>query len=266
MNVIIPVAGLGTRLRPQTYSRPKPLVSVAGKPVLGHVLDTLSSLTIDRIVFVTGYLGEQIEQYVTENYDFDAVFVNQGDPLGQSHAISKARGQIAGPTIIIFPDMIFEADLSGLEESDWDGAIFTKEVDDPRRFGIAELEGDRIVRLVEKPENPTSKLAIMGIYYVREVRKLFAAIERQMKEDRKTKGEYFLADALQLMIDEGARFTTRQATVWEDCGTPAAAGARQRRDRYSRLGRHPARLRRSDSEDHPFGDRPVRQHRRRSGR
>lgn len=222
MNVIIPVAGLGTRLRPLTWSRPKPLVSVAGKPVLGHVLDTLSGLTIDRVVFVTGYLGDQIEAYVRENYRFDAVFVNQGEPLGQSHAISKARGQIAGPTIVVFPDMVFDANLTTLEDSGWDGAIFVKEVDDPRRFGIVELDGERITALIEKPDIPASNLAIMGIYYVREVRKLFAAIERQMDENRTTKGEYFIADALQMMIDDGARFNACPATVWEDCGTPAA--------------------------------------------
>ncbi|HUG17294.1 MAG TPA: sugar phosphate nucleotidyltransferase [Thermomicrobiales bacterium] len=222
MNVIIPVGGLGTRLRPQTWSRPKPLVSVAGKPVLGHVLDSLTGLTLDRVVFVTGFLGDQIEEYVRSNYQYDAVFVRQEEPRGQSHAIIKARGQIAGPTIVIFPDMIFEADLESLESIDCDGAIFVKEVDDPRRFGVVVLDGDRVTHLIEKPDDPTSNLAVMGIYYVSEVRNLFRAIDAQMADDVKTKGEYFLADALQMMIDDGAHFTTIPATVWEDCGTPSA--------------------------------------------
>lgn len=222
MNVIIPVGGLGTRLRPQTWSRPKPLVSVAGKPVLGHVLDTLSSVTIDRLVFVTGFLGDQIEDYVRENYDFDAVFVKQDEPLGQSHAIIQARGHVTGPTIIVFPDMIFEADLKALESLTHDGAVFVKEVDDPRRFGIALLENDRVTKLIEKPEDPVSNLAIMGIYFVQDVRKLFSAIDRQMQGNIQTKGEFFLADALQMMIDDGESFTTVPATVWEDCGTPVA--------------------------------------------
>lgn len=222
VNVIIPVGGLGTRLRPQTWSRPKPLVSVAGKPVLGHVLDTLSALTLDRVVFVTGFLGDQIEDYVRENYDFDAVFVKQDEPLGQSHAIIQARGHVTGPTIIVFPDMVFEADLKALETLDQDGAVFVKEVDDPRRFGIALLEDDHVSRFIEKPEDPVSNLAIMGIYFVKDVRTLFNAIDQQMQQNIQTKGEFFLADALQMMIDDGDRFATVPATVWEDCGTPVA--------------------------------------------
>jgi glucose-1-phosphate thymidylyltransferase len=222
MNVVIPVGGLGTRLRPQTWSRPKPLVSVAGKPVLGHVLDSLAELTLDRVVFVTGFLGDQIQDYVRQNFDFDAVFVKQDEPRGQSHAIIQARGQIAGPTLIIFPDMIFEADLSRIESLGRDGAIFVKEVDDPRRFGVVVQDGDRITRLIEKPDDPVSNLAVMGIYYVAEIRKLFAAIDRQMKDDVQLKGEFFLADALQMLIDDGANFTAIPATVWEDCGTPSA--------------------------------------------
>ncbi|RIK36157.1 MAG: nucleotidyltransferase, partial [Chloroflexi bacterium] len=187
MNVIIPVAGLGTRLRPHTWSRPKPLVSVAGKPVLGHVLDALSVLTLDRVVFVTGYLGDQIEEFVRENYRFDMVFVRQGEPRGQSHAIVQARGQIAGPTIVIFPDMLFEADIACLENSAWDGALYVKQVEDPRRFGVVELdEHKRVTRLVEKPEQPVSDLAVMGIYYIAEIRKLFDAIDEQMQRNIQT--------------------------------------------------------------------------------
>lgn len=223
MNVIIPVAGLGTRLRPHTWSRPKPLVSVAGKPVLGHVLDALSVLTLDRVVFVTGYLGDQIEDFVRKHYRFDMAFVRQGEPKGQSHAIIQARGQIAGPTVVLFPDMLFEADIKSLEKSTWDGALYVKQVDDPRRFGVVVLDDqNRIVRLIEKPEEPISDLAVMGIYYVAEIRKLFEAIDEQMERDIQTKGEYFLADALQLMIDKGFQFTVMPADEWEDCGTPGA--------------------------------------------
>lgn len=222
MNVIIPVAGLGTRLRPHTWSRPKPLVSVAGKPVLGHVLDRLSELTLDRVVLVTGYLGEQIEDFVRSNYAFDAIFVRQREPLGQSHAIVQARGQIAGPTVILFPDMLFEAEIKQLETLPHDGAIFVKQVEDPRRFGVVVLEGDRITELIEKPETPDSDMAVMGIYYVREIRKLFDVIDEQMSRNIQTKGEYFLADALQLLIDRGQYFTAIPATDWEDCGTPEA--------------------------------------------
>lgn len=219
MNVILPVAGLGTRLRPHTWSRPKPLVSLAGKAVLDHVLDRLEPLDIDRVVFVTGYLGDQIEEYVREHYSFNSVFVEQKEPRGQSHAIIEARGHVTGPTLVLFPDMVFEADMEDLEGSDVDGAIFVKEVDDPSRFGVVVKDGDRITRLVEKPDEPVSNLAVMGVYYFAEAEKLFAAIDRQLSEDIQTKGEYFIADAIQLMIDSGDHFTAPVATVWEDCGT-----------------------------------------------
>jgi glucose-1-phosphate thymidylyltransferase len=221
VNVILPVAGLGTRLRPHTWSRPKPLVTVAGKTVLDHVLDRLSSVQLDRVVFVTGYLGEQIEAHVRAHYDFDMRFVQQAEPRGQSHAIIQAREVVQGPTVILFPDMIFEADLTQLG-GEVDGGIFVMPVEDPRRFGVVVLNDGLIEKLVEKPEQPVSDLAVMGIYYFREIQDLIAAIDRQIGEDIQTKGEYFLADAIQLMIDGGARIAAYQATVWEDCGTPDA--------------------------------------------
>lgn len=222
MNVIIPVAGLGTRLRPQTWSKPKPLVSVAGKPVLGHVLDRLAPLSLDRVVFVTGYLGEQIEEYVRKNYDFEAIFVEQRAQLGQSHAVIQARGAVRGPTLVVFPDMLFEADIEQLKVLDADGALFVKEVPNPQRFGVVVLENGRIKRLIEKPVEPVSNLAVVGLYYLREIQDLFNAIDHQMRCDVQQYGEYFLADALQSMIDQGCDFAALKVTVWEDCGKPEA--------------------------------------------
>ncbi|MDI3339513.1 MAG: sugar phosphate nucleotidyltransferase [Sphaerobacter sp.] len=222
MNVIIPVAGLGTRLRPQTWSKPKPLVTVAGKPVLGHVLDSLLQLPLDQVVFVTGYLGEQIEDYVRTNYTFPATFVEQEEPLGQSHAVLQARDVVTGPSLIVFPDMLFEADLAQVEQVDADGALFVKEVPDPRRFGVVVVDDGRITRLVEKPADAVSNLAIVGIYYFRAIEDLFEAIEYQMAHSIQTKGEYFLADAIQHLIDRGKRFTWLPVSVWEDCGKPEA--------------------------------------------
>ncbi len=222
MNVILPVAGLGTRLRPQTWSRPKPLVSVAGKTLLDHVIDRLSGIELDRVVFVTGYLGDQIREYVLDTYDFDAHFVNQPEQRGQSDAILKARHLVSGPTLVLFPDLIFEADLRNLQEGEHDAGIFVKPVDDPSRFGIVVKEGDRIAKLVEKPDQPVSNLAIVGIYYFSEIDDLMSAIDQQMRENLQTKGEFFLADALQIMIDDGLQFKEFYTDVWEDCGTQQA--------------------------------------------
>lgn len=222
VNVIIPVAGLGTRLRPQTWSKPKPLVSVAGKPVLGHVLDRLAVLDLAKVVFVTGYLGDQIEAYVRKNYDFDASFVSQREQLGQSHAVHMAREEVTGPTVIVFPDMLFEADLTQLERIEADGAIFVKEVDDPRRFGVIVTENGRINELVEKPQDQISNLAVVGIYYFRKIEQLFGAIEYQMANGLQQGNEYYLAAAVQHMIDGGAYLTHLPVDVWEDCGKPEA--------------------------------------------
>ncbi|MCS7246217.1 MAG: sugar phosphate nucleotidyltransferase [Thermomicrobium sp.] len=219
MHVVIPVAGLGTRLRPHTWSKPKPLVTVAGKPILGHVLDRLLRLPLDRVVFVTGYLGEQIEQFVRQHYRFDAVFVEQPEPLGQSHALLQASGLVDGPTLVVFPDLIFDANLEALVGCPWDGVVFVKEVDDPRRFGVVIVESGRIVRLVEKPTDPVSRLAVVGVYYFRSFADLLEAIEEQIAMDRRRGNEYYLAEAIQILIDRGRTIVPQPVTVWEDCGT-----------------------------------------------
>ncbi len=219
MKVVIPVAGLGTRLRPHTYSKPKPLVHVAGKPVLGHILDQLKPLDIDEIIFITGYLGNQIEKYVREKYDFPVRFVEQTELKGQAHAIHLASEWIDQPVLIIFVDTIIKADLVALQRTTDDGVLFVHEVPDPRRFGVAVLENGYISRLVEKPKTPVSNLAVVGVYYLRNWKLLNQALRDVIERDVQTAGEYYLADALQIMIDGGARLRAEPISVWEDCGT-----------------------------------------------
>jgi glucose-1-phosphate thymidylyltransferase len=230
MKILIPLAGFGTRLRPLTYTRPKPLLNVAGKPVLGHILDALAGLEIEEVTFIIGYLGEQIREYVTRNYHFPARFVEQKELLGQAHALWLAREGVEGPVLIIFVDTLFEADLSDLARLDVDGVIYVKEVEDPRRFGVVKTCGPdkTIVRLIEKPEGFEDRLAVIGLYYVRDGAWLMRAIDTLMAERRMTKGEYYLADALQIMIDQGAHFVAREVAVWEDCGKPETVLATNR--------------------------------------
>jgi glucose-1-phosphate thymidylyltransferase len=218
VDIILPVAGLGTRLRPQTWTKPKPLVSVAGKPMLGHVLDRVLEVKPNQIVFITGFLGEQIESWARDYLEVPVAFVKQPEMLGQTDAIIRARDLVQGDALILFPDMLFEADFGVLRDVDADVVMFTKEVDDPSAFGIAVIEDGRAVRLVEKPQKPISNLALVGIYYVREMPRLYAAIEEQMRRGLSLKNEYFLADAVQLMIDDGAKVIAKPVTVWEDCG------------------------------------------------
>ncbi len=220
MHVIIPAAGFGTRLRPHTWSKPKPLVSVAGKPILGHVLDSIAPLHPEKVIFITGYLGDQIREYVERQYTFPSAFVHQGEMKGQAHAIQLARDEVSGPVLIAFADTIFATDLSILEQTDADGVIFVKEVDKPQAFGIVELDGDRIRRIIEKPADPPTNLAVAGIYYFRDSARLLAAIDEIMAAGKQTKGEFYLTDAIQVMIDDGARIEAATMDLWLDCGRP----------------------------------------------
>jgi glucose-1-phosphate thymidylyltransferase len=222
MQVIILTAGLGTRLRPHTFSRPKPLVNVAGKPMLAHVIDSLQTMVIDELVFVTGYLGEQIETFVTQQYSYPARFIEQTELRGQAHAIHLTREAVKGPVLIVFGDGIFGAELDKLNRPPSDGIIFVQEVEDPRRFGVTVVEDGYITRLIEKPETPVSNLAVIGVYYVPEACRLFEAIDYIIERNIQIKGEFYLADALQVMINNGDRFQPEQVEIWKDCGTPSA--------------------------------------------
>lgn len=220
MDIILPVAGLGTRLRPQTWSKPKPLVSVAGKPMLAHVLDRVLPIADGKIVFITGYLGDQIETWAREAYpDRELAFVEQPEMLGQTDAIIRTREHCHEDALILFPDALFEADFDGLTELEVDGVAFTKTVEDPSAYGVAVTDGEFVTRLIEKPSEPVSTDAVIGIYYFRNVQDLYTAIDEQFRRDIKTKGEYFLADAIQLMIEAGKKFIIRPIEIWEDAGS-----------------------------------------------
>lgn len=218
MDIILPVAGLGTRLRPQTWTKPKPLVSVAGKPMLLHVLERILTLEPEKIIFITGFLGAHIEEWARANIDIPVVFVEQPEMKGQTDAIIRARDLARADALILFPDMLFEADFSLLADTDADVVMFTKEVEDPSALGIAIVENGQIVRLVEKPQEPISNLAVIGIYYIRSMPDLYDAIENQMERGISLKNEFFIADAIQIMIDRGAKVVSMPVTAWEDCG------------------------------------------------
>ncbi|MCK5635512.1 MAG: NTP transferase domain-containing protein [Anaerolineales bacterium] len=225
MKIVIPMAGYGTRLRPHTWSKPKPLVSVAGKPVLGHVLDMFSTLPdIDEVIFIVGYLGEQVEEYVSEIYvDLPARYVVQEEMLGQSHAIWLAREGLEGPMCMAFVDTIIEADLSFLPAEKAGAVAWVKEVEDPRRFGVTEV-GDNgwVRRLVEKPDDMSNNLALAGFYYFNRAEALIAAIEKQMQQGDQLGGEFYLADAINVMLEEDLKMRVETVQVWKDCGKPDA--------------------------------------------
>jgi len=219
MQVIIPLAGLGTRLRPHTLIHPKPLIAVAGKPMLDHIIDRLRGMPIAEVIFITGHLGEQIDAWAARNCPFPWRSVVQTELRGQAHAIALARDLIHRPLLIIFADTIFDADIERLSTTPDDGVLFVREVEDPRRFGVAVVEQGRIVRLVEKPQEFVSRSAIVGVYYVRDGSSLMRSIDRVIARDLSIGGEFYLADALQDMIEAGARFSVSETRLWADCGT-----------------------------------------------
>lgn len=227
LKVVIPMAGLGTRLRPQTWSKPKQLVSVAGKTVLDHVLETLSTLPDPEnieLVNIVGYLGEQIEEHVRTNYpDLISHFILQENPKGQSHAIKLAEDFLEGPMLVVFADTLIETNLSFLENESADAVAWVKPVPDPRRFGVAVISEDGLVqRLIEKPEDMSNNLAIVGFYYFKNSKMLLSAIDEQILRGMQLKGEFYLADAVNIMLEMGMQMRTQKVSVWLDAGTPDA--------------------------------------------
>jgi len=220
MRAIIPVAGVGSRLRPHTYTVPKVLLNVGGKPIVGHILDRLIENGFDEATIVIGYLGEKIKEYVVQNYSIRVDFVEQEERLGLGHAIYLSRHTFSrDPILIILGDTIFDVDLKALMDAD-SSVLGVKEVEDPRRFGVAETEGGFITRLVEKPDQPKSKLALVGIYYIRQPHILVDCLRDEIKGNVRTRGEFQLTDALQMMIERGERMRTFSIEGWYDCGKP----------------------------------------------
>lgn len=222
MKVVIPTAGVGTRLRPHTYTLPKVLLPVAGKPIIGHILDELVSLEMQEVILVVGYLEEKVMEYVNRNYRFRGLqYVRQERREGLGHAVFLTQPFVGTePILIIYGDTVFEGRLEEGIDQDVDGCIGVKSVDEPQRFGIVEVEGDRVVRLVEKPEVPSSNLAIVGINYIHNSGLLFDCLAELIEGDIRTKGEYQLTDAFQLMVNKGAHLKTFTITGWFDCGKP----------------------------------------------
>ncbi|MBI4546905.1 MAG: NTP transferase domain-containing protein [Ignavibacteriae bacterium] len=220
MRAIIPVAGFGSRLRPHTYTMPKVLLNVAGKPIIGHILDKIIADGFDEATIIVGYLGEKIREYVQSAYNIKVDFIEQEERKGLAHAIYLARGVFSHePVLIILGDTIFDVDLKPVLRDRFT-SIGVKHVEDPRRFGIAEMRDGFVSRLIEKPEHPTSNYAIVGLYWIQRPKLMEECIKELIEKGTKTKGEYQLTDALQLMVERGEKIKTFNIDGWYDCGKP----------------------------------------------
>jgi glucose-1-phosphate thymidylyltransferase len=222
MKAIIPLAGRGTRLRPLTHHTPKPLIKVGGRPVLSYLLDDVKALGIEEMVFVVGYLGDVIRDFVRSEYpELRPHFVVQEVQDGTAGAVKLAEPYADDELLILFADTLFDADLSlasSLPAGDA-GIIWAKEVEDYQRFGVIVTHEDGTMeRIVEKPDHPVSKLANIGVYFIRDYGLLYEGIHHVVNTAPGKGGEYFLTDAFQYMVDQGARIRTAPVDGWYDCG------------------------------------------------
>jgi glucose-1-phosphate thymidylyltransferase len=220
MKAIIPVAGAGTKLRPHSYTQPKALIPLAGKTVLSIIVDQLKEAGIDEFIFIVGYLGEKIEDYVNARYpELKAHYVHQTDRQGVGHAVELTKDLVAGDEVfVVLGDTICEYDVKEVISSP-DSMIGLRKVEDPRDFGVAELDDDGLIEhVVEKPQIPKSNMAMVGIYKIRESGQLFDCLENNIRHGLRSHGEYNLTDALDCMIRAGVKFRSFKVENWFDCG------------------------------------------------
>ena len=220
MKVIMPMAGKGTRLLPLTKRVPKPLVNVAGRPVMDYVMDALTRAgQLEELIIITGHLKEKVEDYVRTHYKIPARFIEQKVLDGTAGAVNLARPYVDGPVIVIFVDTLFDADLSIVKSSKDDGIIWTKEVEDYQRFGVVVTDKNgHMTKIVEKPSKPISRRANIGLQYVKDWRTLFDGIEHVLKSQPGKGGEFYLTDAFQYMVDQGKKLFVSEVGGWYDCG------------------------------------------------
>ncbi len=221
MKAIIPVAGIGTRLRPHTHTQPKALIPVAGKPILAHIVDSLITAGYDEFIFVIGYLGDKIESYVTTHYsNVKSHFVLQTSGRGVGYAIwlTKDLVQPDEDILIVFGDTVVDIDMHAVHQSPY-SSVGVKKVEDPRAFGVAEIGTDGLIsKVVEKPEIPKSNMALVGFYRFKQAGKLMDALRHLIENNIRTQNEFYLTDAIMYLIQQGEKFQSVVVDNWFDCG------------------------------------------------
>ncbi len=220
MKAIIPVAGAGTKLRPHTYTQPKALIPLAGKTVLGIIVDQLKEGGIDEIIFIVGYLGDKIHDFVKKKYpELKSHFIHQTDRQGIGHAIRMTKNLVNNDEVfVVLGDTIAEYDLKTVIKSPY-SMLGVRKVDDPRDFGVAEIDEDGFIsHVVEKPQIPKSNMALVGLYKLKESELMFQCLETNIRQGLRSHGEYSLTDALDCMIKQGVKIQSFKVDNWFDCG------------------------------------------------
>ena len=220
MKAIIPLAGAGTKLRPHSYTQPKALIPLAGKTVLSIIIDQLKDAGIKEFVFIVGYFGDKIQDYVKNKHpDLTAHYVHQVDRQGVGHAIRLTKSIVDQDEVfVVLGDTICEYDIEEVINSPF-SMIGVRKVEDPRDFGVAEIEDDGFIsHVVEKPQIPKSNMALVGVYKIKESDQMFQCLENNIRQGLRSHGEYSLTDALDCMIKMGAKFKSFKVENWFDCG------------------------------------------------
>ena len=220
MKAIIPVAGAGTKLRPLTYTQPKALIPIAGKTILGVIVDQLTEAGITEFIYVIGYLGEKIQNYIEKTYPhLNNTFITQNDRRGTGHAIWLTMDNVQNDEVmIVLGDTVCDYNVKEVIESG-KSQIGVRKVDDPRGFGVAELnDKDMVTRMVEKPIIPKSNMAMVGIYYIKETEAMFRALDKHLHNTADENGEYHFTNALQHMLEDGIQLHAFRVNNWFDCG------------------------------------------------
>ena len=226
MKIIVPMAGIGSRLRPHTLTIPKPLTVIAGKPIVQRLVEDITKVVnekVEEIAFIIGPAAkgfpadteEKLLQIASELGSKGSVYV-QEEALGTAHAIYCAKDSLSGPCVVAFADTLFKADFK--LDANADGAIWVKQVEDPSAFGVVKLNNGFISDFVEKPTEFVSDLAIIGIYYFKDGDKVRDEIKYLLDNDIKEKGEYQLTNVLESLKEQGAKFLPGKVDVWMDCG------------------------------------------------
>ena len=227
MKIIIPMAGMGKRMRPQTLTIPKPLIEIAGKPIVQHLIEQLSSMVtepLEEIAFIVGRFGKETEDKlvsIAEQLGAKGKIYYQDQALGTAHALYCAKDSIDGNVIVAFADTLFFADFK--MDTQFDGVIWVKEVEDPSQFGVVKLDdNNKVTEFIEKPKTPVSNKAIIGIYYFSNGQLLKKEIEKIVEEDIRGNNEYQLTDALEFLKNKNYRFGVGKVDEWLDCGNVKA--------------------------------------------
>ncbi|MCB2406906.1 sugar nucleotidyltransferase [Hymenobacter lucidus] len=227
MKIIVPMAGMGKRMRPHTLTVPKPLIPIAGKPIVQRLVEDIAKVCgeqVDEVAFIIGRFGAEVEKNlvkIAESVGAKGTIVYQDEPLGTAHAILCAKEALTGPVVVAFADTLFKADFT--LDSSVPGTIWVQKVDDPKPFGVVKLDDKgQITDFVEKPQEFVSDLAIIGIYYFQDGEYLRDELQFLLDNDIKDKGEYQLTNALENMKNKGTTFVPGRVTEWLDCGNKDA--------------------------------------------